>query len=915
MKKAKKIGVIVSIIATALVLGGGGIALVASANSAQYGDWEVKVPATCTEDGQKIRYQKHHTDEYQTAVIPALGHLYLEDNDGWVIIEAPTETTEGTAERICARCKTIEHRPVERLPESIHVDVLDGTTVIARVNVAEDGAYTLSAPEKVGYRFLDFVDAQGQPVANSGTTDHNMQIQTAWELLPTTTLVQLKERAGAGVDQILLTNDLEITESIFVVGKTQIVVEQNVTLTRGVNFAGDLFVVGETAQGDNVLVQNGGVAAELTLAPRNTATLTLDGNKQNMAVDVNGSSILVLNSSVVNLGDGVNLVNAKKVGNSKLLNGYQISYPHKVGGAAVVVVNGTLNLDGATLANNEVNLDETNMSDDDESDNFAVSSCGGAIYNFATVNLYRGSLQNNQASRGGAIYNYRTLHVDGGTFVNNQASVYGGAVYLPGSQYASLLIGENDAAAETVVFANNTAQKSGGAIFGQMKNAVVVKGGATFRNNCAVEGNGGAINTSGALTLDGVTFDTNQAASKGGAIYVYYSNPELTVRQVAINSGLFQNNQASKGGAIALSASSEEFDKGAIGYIGAVTFRANHAFATETDDPELPGETTDDDDTVKNFNGNGGAIYIARQSDVTIDGATFAQNTAERNGGAVYVTGNAQLGMTSTTLSANATDGKGGALYVTSAAQVSINACELVQNVAAVYAGALAVYNGAVVSIKDSQLNQNDATATGNGGAVFGYKATVQTENVTANGNHAKSGGAFFMTTGSVLHAVGTLTMEDNTAASGGAIDFYQKATGTLEQLTVNHNSTTGNGGALYIYTDCHVTIQDLVATNNAAEGKYGGVIYISGAAQLKLGQVTATNNTAGSGGFIYMTTTDTTVEIWGGTANGNTATSGSTIYSNTKKTKLLIRGLLTQEYFTYDGTIEGKLPTIEEPV
>lgn len=494
--------------------------------------------------------------------------------------------------------------------------------------------------------------------------------------------------------------------------------------------------------------------------------------------------------------------------------------------------------------------------------------------------------------------------------------MYAGAIYLTGSQYTSLHIGrenqgvtsDGETAAIGVLFDGNTAGKSGGAVFGQMKNSINIYGGVTFKNNVATQNNGGAINTSGAIIIEDAVFEGNRAASKGGAIYAYYSNKDLTTRQVEIKSGTFKNNQASKGGAVAFSASSVDFPRGSIGLINDVTFEGNSAYATETDDPELPGGGEDDEDTAaqgKNFNGNGGAIYISRKSNVTISGNTrFVSNASERNGGAIYVTGKANLSViysdgVTVLFDGNSAAGNGGAIYahgegtvfnVMAPAKTGDGTETLEKSVvfknnnAALKGGAIYATNGSerlqdpttgvYINVNNSKFEAN--TSGENGGAVYCYtdvRFSIAGSEFVSNvtNSNANGGGAVYVTAsnGSISDTV----FKTNTATyqNGGAIGIYSESDVQITRCEFNGNYTqaadANGGGAMYV-SGSTVTVTDSKFTGNTSK-KNGGAIGIYSGANVRFnGENQFTSNSAdGSGGAIFVTTADTVVEFDGDSA------------------------------------------------
>ena len=482
---------------------------------------------------------------------------------------------------------------------SITVELQNETKVI---KANSNGEYTLDIPTRAGYEFAGWQTPDGKDFPASGKITNGTAVSPKWNILSTSTFEQLKERIEAGADTILLTENIVLTDTVYVASDTTITSDKSVTLTRDEGFLGDLFVIGETANGENVIVLNNKTAS-LSLKAEN-ATLTVDGGN----IAANGTAFLILNSSTLNIYDGVHIQNFNKTGNARLSEekAYNVSYPTKVGGSAAIITSGAFNMYGGVISN-------CNASTDD-----ALSSCGGAIYNYATFTMYGGTIENCTASRGSAIYNYRTVKIYAGTLKDNYATVYGGVMYMPNSQYTGCVIGS--AGTEFAVkIIGNSAKKSGGAIFASHQSAINILGSTLFDSNTS-SSNGGAINVAGALTVDYAVFTNNSATGKGGAIYAYYGDREYSIRIVNIKSGVFSQNTAPRGGAIAFSGNDDEEGRfetdpveGAIGYIGNVLFLNNLAYKNSS-----------------NKYGNGGALWAALESSVSVSSeAVFLGNQAE----------------------------------------------------------------------------------------------------------------------------------------------------------------------------------------------------------------------------------------------------------------------------------------------
>lgn len=888
IKKFKKAITIIVVTAFCAVWA---VVAAACGNTNEWGKWRVSIAPTCTESGERIRYKNDDKTKFEKEEIPPLGHDWGE----WHIVTPPTHTSEGVRDRTCKRCAEQDVSDIPMVPTTYYIDVMDvDGNRIDRVYTEDDGSYELTEPTLVGYEFIQFLTKGGDPFAVRGVIDDSMadekrvEVIADFEVLPTTTFAQLVERAGGGAKKILLAADITVTGSVYVVGNTELTVENNYTLTRGADFGGDMFIVGETESGENTVLS--GKPSSLALSAKNGGSLTIDGNKENMTVDVNGTAILVLNSATVTMGDGVTVKDCKKTANNKILTGYQISYPERIGGAGMIVVNGTFVMNGGSFIGNEVNTDETGSDTvgegDEKDESNRASSTGGAIYAYADITINSGTFSENSAARGGAIYSYRHSTIKAATFSHNTAGVYAGAVYLPGSQYAAAYFGEENADGELVVIDGNTAQKSGGAVFGQMKNSITVYGGTTFKNNMAIESNGGAINTSGAVTIFDANFINNKAASKGGAIYMYYADEDLTVRLVEIKKAMFDGNQATKGGAIAFSSSNPEFGEGARGVIGidattvddgdattepayTVVFKNNIARATLTDDPELPTDDGGDDEEgstsqtetpteVLGYNGSGGAIYISRTAKVTLYGVLFDGNTAERKGGAVYITSkNARLADYGSCYIGNTagvdgeserktSSGSGGAIYSygTSNARpyVDIDGSTFTANKAfdvSYGGGAIYLTNTKDPTIKNSMFTANSAVNNGGVLAVYGGTQLTLTNNIfggetSEQGNTAGNhGGAVYIASNGTTVTDNGSSYSNNTAGNhGGAIFAGTNTTLNVDGSSFSANEATKNAGAIYGYTGSKLEIKNGSFTANKAHGSSngGGAMYFSGA-------------------------------------------------------------------------------------
>ncbi|MDE7107630.1 MAG: hypothetical protein K2O39_04830, partial [Clostridiales bacterium] len=219
-------------------------AAVACGNADEWGKWQVTIKPTCTEPGERIRYKGNDKTKFEKEELPALGH----DWGDWHIVTPPTHTSEGVQDRTCKRCAEQDVADIPMVPTTYYIEVLDGDgNPIDRVYTEDDGSYTLSAPTLVGYEFIQFLTTDGEAFATSGVIDSAMangkkvEVIADFAVLPTTTFAQLYERAEAGAKKISIAADITLTGSVYIVGNTEITVENNYKLTRGANFGGDMF--------------------------------------------------------------------------------------------------------------------------------------------------------------------------------------------------------------------------------------------------------------------------------------------------------------------------------------------------------------------------------------------------------------------------------------------------------------------------------------------------------------------------------------------------------------------------------------------------------------------------------------------------------------------------------------------------
>lgn len=211
----------------------------------------------------------------------------------------------------------------------------------------------------------------------------------------------------------------------------------------------------------------------------------------------------------------------------------------------VLIVNGgtfennkiTGTLGGAIVADNKVSIENANFVG-----NASVKGKGGAIFvrNSNNASIKNNTFNNNTAKFGGALFvNNVEGIVEGNTFERNFAERFSSAFHVKDS---SVSITSN-------IFKNNGKNEdkltSAGTLMVESvkNNGVIEANGNTFENNTAGLG-GAAVVQAGTVDFNGCSFNKNNSAEYGGAMYI---TKNATVN---ITNSKFEENSAKRGGAI-----------------------------------------------------------------------------------------------------------------------------------------------------------------------------------------------------------------------------------------------------------------------------------------------------------------------------------------------------------------------------
>ena len=761
---------------------------------------------------------------------------------------------------------------------------------------------------------------------------------------------ELESAINSGAKHIRIIADFELDRTFYMTREIVIFSTIERTLTRAKDFSGDIFVVGEDKDGKSALLI--GKGAKLTLGnPYSVKVnlLTIDGNKDNMEVNVDGTVLFVCYGSIINLQSNVTIQNCEKVANKRVENTvYKFSTANRIGGSVAIVANGTINIYNATIKNNNVNFATSEFAE-------GKQNCvnGGAIYNEGTVNIYGGNFIGNSGGRGGFLFNYAIARIISGNIEGNTSGTAGGAIYVSNTTATRLFVGTSAEGLDKVIIKNNSSGTSGGAIYAPYYAAVIIYGNTEFIGNHS-ETTGGAIVSYGAITIRNTLFSENTASS-GGAVYASNTINSFKTRFTVFENCIFEKNSANSGGALMLYSSDSTYKNGALVTVSDCEFNENTAASGGAIYTDRKSELniTNSNFNLNSATGEAGAIYASGESKTTISnsnvigssagkaGGAFSvrsayftvdnclvdQSNSVTNGGAIYVsynsnsTMNTKLNIANSTFTNNVSGGYGGVIYATrheidkEHKILDISNTLFEGNTANDDGGAIHLQTGVEAYLKEVTFNNNTAT-TGEGGAISTPGAIIEIDTATFNGNASKgvggaislngtatatlnnitalsnktgASGGFIYNEGSTLKLYNSIVKGNSADTNGGAIAFYSDAVSEVYNTSFEENSSLANGGALTVYTGGTETIVN-TATFKGNSAASGGGIYISGSSDLKLYNITATNNTATKGGFMYETTTGTVVKLNGIVLGGNTATTGGPIiWGNSTGAKLNI--------------------------
>ena len=523
-----------------------------------------------------------------------------------------------------------------------------------------------------------------------------------------------------------------------------------------------------------------------------------------------------------------------------------------------------------------------------------TSGSGGGILNNvgATLTIMDSEITGNEANRAGG--GIEDASGSGSAFTVTNTMIDDNVVYTSPGNGGGIHIGGDGSLTVTGGTVNdNEAGAEGGGIWNNL-GTLTIKGNAAIRRNVAMgndadQGGGGLYNNGGGtiVLMEDVQITENMATGTSGSGGGILNNTGATLK--IYDSNIAGNEANRAGGGI----------EDASGSASMVTI-----------------VNTDFDLNRVNFApGNGGAVHVGGDGNLSItggmvtnnsagqeggglwnsvgtmdvSGVTFEYNTAEGakaddGGGALFNNGGT-LVVTDSRVTRNAatgTSGSGGGLF-SIGGMVTVTGGEFDFNTSNRAGGAVEIVNGSYVST-DVRYDRNATiSAPGNGGAfhVTGMMSTVDITGGWVVGNTAANEGGGIWNQSGTMMTISGVSILKNTVTNVGTLSTRVAGAGVfnnggvldIEYSTIAYNELTGGlitaGGGVANNTGGTVTIMASTISNNKAGGAGGGVAN-DGAVELT--NVTITENYAKGGGGYAQGTPYATLYVTGSIIADNDA-------------------------------------------
>eukprot|EP01041_Mallomonas_annulata_P002061 gene2061-4027_t len=468
--------------------------------------------------------------------------------------------------------------------------------------------------------------------------------------------------------------------------------------------------------------------------------------------------------------------------------------------------NATMGLGGAVALVNVISgvISDTSLSFNSAANGGAISldSCQNILFSHCTVlnnvavtnggGLYLSSsntdvvlrdceFSGNSGADGGAMHiadgNHR-LFLTNTVFMSNTATVSGGAI--------SIQEHSNVFQISSSVFIGNSANNGGGIAFGVLIRNVALRH-VVFENNVASDSGGAVFILSYAdkFLFDNVSYIGNVATQLGGAVLLGDHNTGVVYSGCRFHRNWVTNNDGLGSGGAVFAASSNEISVRDSRFSANVADRGGGAIALFTNH--------------RSFHMSNCVFYnnsvTAVISGGTVVGVGLSISAGVGGAVAVFGTGNSDVNISGCTFRMNQNKiGGGGALFLTDATKVSLSQSSFLGNTASYYGGGVEIRNTVYLTLRGCIFDNNRGELGGGGLYVAGSSGvTIKTTSFTANTvpNDA-SGSAMFLSQVPSMVVVNN-TFRSNSAGNRGTVYWESNLMREPQGLSSSTNKWTGN--------------------------------------------------------------------------------------------------------------------------
>ncbi len=375
-----------------------------------------------------------------------------------------------------------------------------------------------------------------------------------------------------------------------------------------------------------------------------------------------------------------------------------------------------------------------------------------------------------------------------------------------------------------------------------------IMGGNADGSTFSAARGGGAWIEHGSPTFVGCRFVSNRCGAYGGAVHV-----DLDASPTFLDCSFASNESAGGGGAVQMYRCSATLD--------GCSFDANQAVAEGgAIRSHLSSVVVRNCEFTRNRStGSRAGAISSHDSDMELASCRFTENLAlGPNSGGGAIISSSPISMRDCVFERNAAPTwDGGAVWLYSGASATIEGCSFIENTAMFAGGAL--QSTASLDIRSCDFVNNEANTEG--GAIRIAGATNETTVVRCRfeGNQSASGGAILWNgPGTISHT----TFRSNTAARGGALDYYDSSTtNILDNCEITNCTATLFGGGIYCRIGAEIDIRNGTIASNVANSSGGGIQAGTGSAVSLANSIVWDNGSVQIGGFGSTMATDSIVQ------------------------------------------------------